>query len=109
MKASNLFKEIGFRREGNPRSITYRWKTDYDELCIDFDLEMKRYSTTSARFIDRTDVAFVSMKGRPELTKHSARYGHWVSDNCIFVNMKIHNAIHKQLLELGWIENENNR
>ena len=109
MRASDLFKELGFNSIGSVSSIVYAYETDYDRFYVNFELEMKRYCITHSRFVDRNDVNWVSMNRRPQNVKHSARYGTWVSENCIFVDEKIHNAIHKQLLELGWIENENNR
>lgn len=107
MKASDLFKELGFeKRYENESFLIYSFATDYDNMCVYFELPMKRYNVTYERFVDRTDVDFIAMDERPQDIKHSASYGHWERDNSVFVGVELHNAIHKQLSELGWVENE---
>ena len=107
MKANDLFKDLGFKKNIQSNTfLIYSFETDYDKLYVDFDLVLKRYCLTSERFIDRNDIDFIPMEERPQNIKHSTRYGHWQSDNCIFIDMKLHNAIHQQLLELGWIKGD---
>lgn len=110
MKAKDLFNDLGFKKYIHSNTfLVYLFETDYDKLYIDFDLILKKYYLTSERFIDRNDIDFIPMEYRPQNIKHSARYGHWQSDSCIFIDMKLHNAIHQQLLELGWIKGDNEK
>ena len=107
MNANDLFNDLGFRKTmHNESCLYYLSETNYDRLYIEFDLVLKRYSVFSERFIDRKDIDFIPMEERPQNIKHSASYGHWQSDNCIFIGMELHNAIHQQLLELGWIKGD---
>ena len=109
MKANDLFNNLGFKKNIHSNTfLAYLFETDYDKLYVDFDLVLKRYNILSERFIDRNDIDFIPMEERPQNIKHSASYGHWQSDNCIFISMELHNAIHQQLLELGWIKGEKN-
>lgn len=104
MKASDLFEKLGFRKRSESKDfLIYSFTTDYDNMCVYFELPTKRYNITYERFIDRTDVDFIAMDERPQNIKHSASYGHWERDSGVFVGSELHNAIHKQLAELGWI------
>ena len=110
MKANNLFNDLGFKKNINSNTfLVYLFETDYDKFYVNFDLVLKRYYLTYERFIDRSDIDFIPMEERPQNIKHSASYGHWQSDNCIFISMELHNAIHQQLLELGWIKGETSK
>lgn len=110
MKANDLFKDLWFKKNiQSDTFLIYSFETDYDKLYVDFDLVLKIYYLISERFIDRldrNDIDFIPMEERPQNIKHSSHYGHWQSDNCIFIDMKLHNAIHQQLLELGWIKGD---
>ena len=107
MRANDLFNDLGFKKNINSNTfLVYLFETDYDKLYVNFDLVLKRYYLTYERFIDRSDIDFIPMEERPQNIKHSASYGHWQSDNCIFISMELHNAIHQQLLELGWIKGD---
>lgn len=107
MKANDLFNNLGFKKNIHSNTfLVYLFETDYEKLYVDFDLLLKRYYLISGRFIDRNDIDFIPMEERPQNIKHSTYYGHWQSDNCIFIDMKLHNAIHQQLLELGWIKGD---
>lgn len=107
MRANDLFNDLGFKKNIHSNTfLVYLFETDYDKLYVNFDLVLKRYYLISERFIDRNDIDFIPMEERPQNIKHSAHYGHWQSDNCIFISMELHNAIHQQLLELGWIKGD---
>lgn len=107
MKANDLFNDLRFKKiMHNESCLYYLYETNYDRIYVKFDLVLKRYNIFSERFIDRNDIDFIRMEERPQNIKHSTYYGHWQSDNCIFIDMKLHNAIHQQLLELGWIKGD---
>lgn len=107
MKAYDLFKKLGFeKRYENHDFIIYSFATDYDNMCVYFELPMKRYNITYERFVDRTDIDWIAMDERPQNIKHSASYGYWKRSSSVFVDMELHDAIHKQLLELGWIKGD---
>lgn len=104
MNARELFKELNFNLipTGNDLLI-YKYKTDYDEINVYFYIDKKAYETQYMRFKDNTENDFVPMKERPENIKHSAFYGHWQKEDCQ-IWCELHNAIHQQLVELGWIQ-----
>ena len=105
MKANDLFKDLGLKRNINTNTfLAYLFETDYDKLYVEFDLVLKRYGIFSERFIDRNDANFIPMEERPQNIKHSCAYGYWEVDNYKVIDMKLHNAIHQQLIELGWIK-----
>ena len=110
MKANDLFNDLRFKKiMPNESCLYYLYETNYDRIYVKFDLVLKRYNIFSERFIDRIDrnnIDFIPMEDRLQNIKHSASYGHWEVDNCIFIDMKLHNAIHQQLLELGWIKGD---
>lgn len=47
---------------------------------------------------------YVPMAKRPKDLKHTCRYGHWQHETSVYIDAKLHNAIHKQMIELGWIK-----
>ena len=103
-KAQTMFSELGFKLYSTTESkILYKYETDYEEIVVFFDLENKSYYTTYSRFIDNNERAFVPMSERPQNTKHSCYYGHWQAEMWHDVDIKQHNAIHQQMIELGWI------
>lgn len=102
--AKTQFQKLGFSLFYEKDSyLIYKFKTDYDNLYIHFNFELKTYYVGWERFIDNAERVFVPMKERPEATKHSAFYGHWQRETVVEIDSRIHNAIHQQLIELGWI------
>lgn len=105
MRANDLFRDLGLKKiVQNNTTLNYLRETDYEMLHVNFDLTLETYCITYERFIDRDDIVFVPMNERPENIKHSCGYGHWQSEMYIDVGVKLHNAIHQQLIELGWIK-----
>lgn len=103
--AITMFNELGFKLHNAGESfLLYKFATDYDEALVHFDLELKRYYVTWSMFVDHHDQVFVPMSERPQNIKHSAKYGNWQADVINEVDIRLHNAIHQQMIELGWIE-----
>ena len=105
MKALTMFNELGFKLyDSCESSLLYKYETDYDEAIVYFDLLNNRYYTHWSRFVDNNEQTFVPMEKRPESTKHSCTYGHWQVETDHEIDVKLHNAIHQQMVELGWIK-----
>ena len=103
--AITMFKELGFKLYNSGESfLVYKFATDYDEVVVHFDLELKTYYASCSRFVDHHDRVFVPMNERPQNIKHSAAYGRWQCETICKINAKLHNAIHQQMIELGWIK-----
>lgn len=103
--ALTMFKELGFKLYySSDNYLLYNYETDYDQVFVGFDLEPKTYDITWSRFVDNNESVFVPMNERPQNIKHSSKYGYWQRDPCYKVNIALHNAIHQQMIELGWIE-----
>lgn len=73
MRAGKLFKDMGFTRIRKPTSLIYQCKNRYTECTVYFDLNNKTY------FVSCTNITYV------------------------YIDMRLHNAIHQQLRELIWI------
>ena len=73
MRASNLFKELGFTRIKHNTSLIYQSKNDYTDMIVYFDLNNKTY------FVSCTNITYID------------------------IDMRLHIAIHQQLRELNWI------
>lgn len=105
MKALTMFDELGFKLHNSSESfLLYKFATDYDEILVHFDLELKRYYASWSRFIYNHEPMFVPMNERPQHLKHSAKYGHWQAEMITTIDVRLHNAIHQQMIELGWIK-----
>lgn len=106
MKAAlTLFHELGFNLYNSGEYfLLYKYESDYDAIFVYFDLLKKTYYTSWSRFVDNREGVFVPMNERPQNIKHSARYGHWQMEAYHEINVKLHNAIHQQMIELGWAE-----
>lgn len=105
MKARTMFNELGFKLHNSSNSfLLYKFATDYDEIIVYFDLKKRTYYTNWSRFVDKNEQTFVPMEKRPQSTKHSCYYGHWQAEMYNEINIEQHNAIHQQMIELGWIK-----
>lgn len=103
MSAKELFNKLKFNlTTSDDKWLIYEYKTDYDKIYVYFYKDKKTYKTHWFRFIDNTERTFVPMNERPENIKHSASYGYWQIDQPEICN-ELHNAIHQQLIEFGWI------
>lgn len=104
-KAQTIFNELGFKLcASSETALLYQYKTDYEEVTVHFDLENKSYHATYSRWVDNSERAFVPMSERPQNTKHSCYYGHWQAEMWHEIDIAQHNAIHQQMIELGWIK-----
>lgn len=104
-KAITMFRELGFTLyDSSERFLLYKFATDYDKMFVHFDLELKNYYVARSRFIDNCMPVFVPMNKRPQNIRHSAKYGYWQADMITHVDIRLHNAIHQQMIEFGWIK-----
>lgn len=63
------------------RDVTYVHKTDYDELSVSFDKELKCTNIHSAHFVIKEPIIEPQWKKEADdWMKHSCKYGHWQSD-----------------------------
>lgn len=105
MNALQMFNELGFKLyDSREEYLLYKYETDYEEIFVWFDFPKKTYRVDWHRFVDNNEIVFVPMSERPQNTKHSAKYGHWQAEMYYEIDVKLHNAIHQQMQELGWIE-----
>ena len=105
MEARVSLSDLGFRKITQSNSdLVYAYEDDYVKVYVHFNLTNKTYMVNFETFIDRHDITFVPMKERPVNQKHTCAYGHWQSEMYVDIGMRLHNAIHKQLIELGWIK-----
>lgn len=103
--AQKMFTELGFELYSSTKSVMlYKYATDYEEIVVFFDLENRTYYASYSRWVDNSERTFVPMSERPQNTKHSAYYGHWQTESWHNVDIEQHNAIHQQMIELGWIK-----
>lgn len=101
--AKTMFNELGFNLDNLGKNLLYEFKTDYDEILVVFDLDLRTYSVSLYRFIEERDKYWVPMKDRPQNMKHSSCYGGWQIESFYDISIALHNAIHQQMKELGWI------
>ena len=105
MSAREMFNKLGFKLYSSDESLLmYKFETDYDEMYVHFNLEIKTYAVYWNHFIDNSNMVFVPMEKRPQNIKHSSYYGHWQAEICSEISVKLHNAIHRQITELRWEE-----
>lgn len=102
--AVTMFNKLGFKfHNSGDDFLLYMFETDYDKIFVRFDFKEKTYCATRSRFIDNNEQAYVPMNKRPQNIKHSAYYGYW-QEMYHEIDIELHNAIHQQMIELGWIE-----
>lgn len=103
MSAIEMFDKLGFKLySSNESFLIYKFETDYDEMYVHFNLGIKTYTVYWNRFVDNSNMVFVPMEKRPLEIKHSSYYGHWQAEIYSEISVKLHNAIHQQITELGW-------
>ncbi|MGN0807961.1 MAG: hypothetical protein ACI4MN_05915 [Candidatus Coproplasma sp.] len=105
MTAAEMFKELGLDLyDSSHLALVYKYESDYQTLTVVFYLDNEVYAVVEDYFIDNERGVLVPMEERPQNIKHSAHYGYWQSETINQVGVKLHNAIHQQMIELGWIE-----
>ena len=103
-KALTMFNELEFKIHNSGDSfLVYKYESDYEEIWVNFNFEIKTHCVSYHRFIDNNERVFVPMSERPQNIKHSARYGYWQAEIYNDIGIRLHNAIHQQMIELGWI------
>lgn len=102
MSAKEMFEKIHYKLGINDdKTIMYKFKNDYVNYSVWFNLDTKTYSVTFMEWWDNKSDGWIPMIEREENLKHCAAYGHWqLVENPM--NVKLHNAINKQVEELGW-------
>lgn len=79
------------------RSVTYAHKTDYDDLSVSFNKELKCVDILYAHFVFKEASLEPQWKEETDAwLKHSCKYGHWQSETIIclsaadieFINQK---------------------
>lgn len=101
--AKTMFNELGFKLNNSGENLLYEFKTDYKEIWVIFDLDLRTYSVSLHSFIEKRDKDWIPMKDRSQNMKHSSRYGGWLIESFYDISIALHNAIHQQMKELGWI------
>lgn len=78
-------------------NVTYAYKTDYDDLSIHFNKDMKNVDIHYARFVVKEQSLVPQWENETDKwLKHSCKYGHWQSETIIclsaedieFINQK---------------------
>ena len=100
--AMSKFRELGFKLDCGNDFYLYKYETNYDKVYVRFNLELKNYNVVLYRFVDNNEASFIPMNERPQNIKHSSKYGHWQIETEYDIDIKLHNAIHQQMIELGW-------
>ena len=103
-EAKTMFNKLGFKLVNSDGNLLYQFKTDYIEVWVAFGIDLKTYSVREYRFIEIKGKEWIPMKDRSESTKHSCKYGWWQIENFYDISIELHNAIHRQMEELGWIK-----
>lgn len=108
MSAKEMFEKLGYRQTVDYDSIRYRHLTDYIDESVVFhtgNLFPKTYDVWCLEWRDNKIAGWIPMDKREINLKHCAKYGHWQKVD-YGVDASLHNAINKQICELGW-NNEN--
>lgn len=105
MKSKEMFKKLGFDLyNASDSALLYKYETDYEGIVVYFDLQKKTYHSNWSIFVDNGAGTLIPMAERPQNVKHSAKYGYWQIETYHEIDIELHNAIHQQMIELGWIE-----
>lgn len=83
------------------RDVTYAYKTDYDDLSISFDKELKCVNIHYASFVSKEPALEAQWKNETdERLKHSCKYGHWQSETVVCLSAEDIAFINKKCKEL---------
>lgn len=87
------FKLIG---ESNI-DVTYAYKTDYENLSVSFDKEMKCVNIHYSHFVLKEPMLEPQWNNEKDAwLKHSCKYGHWQSETIICLSAE----------DISWINNK---
>lgn len=105
MTAQEMFKKAGFDLyDETPTTLIYKHEEPRFIYTIFFNLELKKVSITEENWIDSDTGSLVPMDKREPNLKHCAMYGYWQYDTGAEFDVDIHNAIHQQMKEKGWLD-----
>ena len=89
----NKFKLLG---ESERREV-YAYKTDYDNMSIIFNKELKCVDIQYSHFVLREPMLEPQWENeKDEWLKHSCKYGHWQSETIICLSAE----------DISWINNK---
>ncbi len=106
MKAKDMFLAKEFQCIiDNDEEIKYLFKSDCEEIHIEFRKWNRDYCITSTRWTPKDSGTWTTMLAnnefRNEFDKHCAKYGHWQLESFTYVNMDLLQAINQQMKEIG--------
>lgn len=102
MSAKEMFEKLGYPLFLDDKSsLIYRKHNDYEDNIVIFYKDRKNYKVQFVDWIDHMDNNWKPMSKRDENLKHCSYYGKWQLAEYP-ISVKLHNAISKQLEELGW-------
>jgi len=79
------------------RNVTYAYKTDYENLSVSFDKEMKCVDIHYCHFVFKEPMLEPQWREeKDEWLKHSCHYGHWQSETIICLSAE----------DISWINNK---
>jgi len=83
------------------RYATYAHKTDYDDLSVNFDKELKCVNIHYAHFVlEETKLEPQRKKETDKWLKHSCKYGHWQSEVIVCLSAEDIEFINNKCKEL---------
>lgn len=81
--------------------VTYAHKTDYDDLAVIFNKELKCVDISYAHFVFKEATLEPQWKAETdEWLKHSCKYGHWQHETIICLSAEDIDFINKKCKEL---------
>lgn len=81
--------------------VTYAHKTDYENLSVTFDKEMKCVNMHYTHFVFKEPILEEQWKNETnEWLKHSCKYGHWQSEVIVCLSEKGIEFINNKCKEL---------
>ncbi len=83
------------------RNVTYQYKTDYDDLSVSFDKELKCVNIHSTHFVIKDPMLEPQRKRETDKwLKHSCKYGHWQSEVIVCLSAEDVEFINNKCKEL---------
>lgn len=83
------------------RDVTYAHKTDYDELSVSFDKELKCVNIRYEHFVLNEPMLEPQWeKETDKWLKHSCKYGHWQSETIVCLSEEDIEFINNKCKEL---------
>lgn len=87
--------------ENDSEYVVYAYKTDYDDLSLIFNKELKSVDISYRRFVFKDNSLEPQWKVETdEWLKHSCKYGHWQSETIVCLSADDIDFINKKCKEL---------